>query len=96
MENTILTKYIDKIYKYALSSTFSEGEAEELSQEILLTVLVALPKLREERKFEPWLWAVAENTSRSFRQGDFREAGDSYRNGNLAAFRSSKQAAKGV
>lgn len=68
MESTILTKYIDRIYKYALSRTFSEEEAEELSQEILLNALVSLPKLREECKFEPWLWGLAENISRSFRR----------------------------
>lgn len=68
MESTILTKYIDKIYKFAISRTFSEDEADELSQEILLNAVVSLPKLREERKFEPWLWGLAENTSRSFRR----------------------------
>lgn len=68
MESTILTQYIDKIYKFALTRTFSENEAEELSQEILLNAVVSLPKLREECKFEAWLWALAENTTRSFRR----------------------------
>ena len=68
MESTILTKYIDKIYKFSLARTFSEDEAEELSQEILLSAVGALGKLREESRFEPWLWALAENTARSFRR----------------------------
>ena len=73
MDISILTDYVDRIYKFALSKSFSEDEAEELSQEILLTALTSLPKLRDESRFEPWLWSLAANTARSFRRYQGRQ-----------------------
>ena len=66
MDNRIVENYIDKVYAYSVKRTFSEDEAAELSQEILMTVIRELPKLRDETRFEPWLWGVAENVTRSF------------------------------
>ena len=43
MKPEIIAEYIDKIYAFAVKKTFSEQEAEELSQEILLTALTAFP-----------------------------------------------------
>ena len=68
MDNSKITEYLERIFKFALSKTFSTDEAEELSQEILLNAVVSLPKLRDESRFEPWLWSLAENTARSFRR----------------------------
>ena len=64
----MITDYIDRIYKFALSQTFSEDEAEELSQEILLAALSSMKNLRDERKFEPWLWRLAKNVAAGFRR----------------------------
>lgn len=66
MKQEIIAEYIDKIYAFAVKKTFSEEEAEELSQEILLTALAAFPKLKDEKRFEPWLWGVAVNTAKTF------------------------------
>ncbi len=60
--------YVDKVYAYAMKRTFSEEEAADLSQEILYTALRELPKLRDESRFEPWLWGIADNVSKSFRR----------------------------
>lgn len=68
MDTIIVEKYVDRVYGYAVKRTFSEEEAADLSQEILFTVIRELPKLREEIRFEPWLWGVAENVTRSFRR----------------------------
>lgn len=68
MKPTMIEEYVDRVYAYAVKRTFSEEEAEELSQEILFTVVKELSKLRDENKFEPWLWGVAENVTRSFRR----------------------------
>lgn len=73
MDIHIMTEYVDAIYKFALSKCFSEQEAEELSQEILLTAITALPKLRDESRFEPWLWSLAVNTARAFRRSQGRQ-----------------------
>lgn len=68
MNAEILNDYVDKVYAYAVKRTFSEEEAADLSQEILYTAVKALAKLRDESRFEPWLWGVAENVTRVFRR----------------------------
>lgn len=60
--------YIDLIYAYAVKRTFTEEEAADLSQDILYTLVKELPHLRAEDRFEPWLWSVAANVTRSFRR----------------------------
>lgn len=52
MESKILENYVERIYGWAVRHTFSDDEADELSQEILLTALKQLPKLRDESRFE--------------------------------------------
>ena len=68
MKLDIIEDYIEKIYGYAVNRTYTRDEADELSQEILLTVIRELPKLRDESRFEPWLWGVANNVAKSFRR----------------------------
>ena len=68
MNPQVLENYVERIYGYAVNRTYSRDEADELSQEILLTALQKLPKLREEDKFEPWLWGVANNVTKVFRR----------------------------
>ena len=63
-----IESYIEKVYGYAVNHTYSREEADELSQEILFTVVRELPKLRDDSKFEPWLWGVACNVTKSFRR----------------------------
>lgn len=60
--------YIEKVYGYAVNHTFSREEANELSQEILFAVVRELPKLKDDSKFEPWLWGVANNVAKAFRR----------------------------
>ncbi len=60
--------YIEKVYGYAINHTYSREEADELAQEILFTAVRELPKLRDESRFEPWLWGVARNVSNVFRR----------------------------
>ncbi|MDE7300083.1 MAG: hypothetical protein K2N94_14905, partial [Lachnospiraceae bacterium] len=73
MKQEDIAKYVDKIYVYALGKTFSETEAEELSQEILLTAIASFPKLRDQSRFEPWLWGLAANVTRNFRRSMGRQ-----------------------
>lgn len=68
MNSSILSNYIEKIYGYAINKTYTREEADELAQEILLTVIKELPKLKNENSFEPWLWGVANNTTKTFRR----------------------------
>ena len=68
MDPKKLEAYAERVYGYAVNRTYSRDEADELSQEILLTALQKLPKLREEDKLEPWLWGVANNVAKVFRR----------------------------
>jgi len=68
MNYDIIEGYIEKVYGYAINHTYSREEADELSQEILFTVVRELPNLRDASKFEPWLWGVATNVTKSFRR----------------------------
>ncbi len=73
MKPEILEDYIEKVYGFAANRTYTCDEADELSQEILLTAIRALPKLRDESRFEPWLWGVANNVAKSFRRSMGKE-----------------------
>lgn len=73
MQADKITEYVEKVYAYAVKRTYSREEADELSQEILFTVVKELPKLKDECRFEPWLWGVAENVTRSFRRKQGRQ-----------------------
>ena len=68
MEHAIIESYIEKVYGYAVNRTYSREEADELAQEILFTAVRELPRLREESRFEPWLWGIADNVTKSFRR----------------------------
>jgi RNA polymerase sigma-70 factor (ECF subfamily) len=68
MKPEILESYVEKVYGYAVNHTYSRDEADELSQEILFTAIRELPKLKDDRKFEPWLWGVANHVTQSFRR----------------------------
>lgn len=66
MKNSIIAEYTERVFAYALKRTFSYDEAEELSQEILVTAIKELPKLKNEESFEPWLWGIAGNVAKTF------------------------------
>lgn len=68
MNHDIIKGYIEKVYGYAVKRTYSSDEADELSQEILFTVVRELPRLKDKSKFEPWLWGIANNVTKSFRR----------------------------
>ncbi len=68
MKTDVISKYVEKVFAYALKRTFNYYEAEELSQEILVTAVKELPRLKNEDSFEPWLWGIAGNVTRTFRR----------------------------
>lgn len=73
MNYNILENYIDRVYGYAVKNTYSREEADELSQEILLTVMRSMPNLKDNNKFEPWLWGVAANVVKGYRRNKGRQ-----------------------
>ena len=68
MDLRIMDSYIERVYGYAINHTYSRDEADELSQEILYTAVKEFPKLKDKTKFEPWLWGIANNITKSFRR----------------------------
>lgn len=68
MKYSIIESYIEKVYGYAVNHTYSREEADELSQEILVTAVRELPNLKNKDRFEPWLWSIAKNVTKSFRR----------------------------
>jgi len=75
MDNEIFVKYINKILSFSQNRTYSQEEAEELTQEILLQAMKNVSTINDINKFEAWLWGVANNTLKSFRRdrGRIRE-----------------------
>lgn len=64
----ILGGYAERVYGYAVRRTYTRDEADELAQEILFTAVKELPRLRDEGRFEPWLWGIAGNVTKTFRR----------------------------
>ena len=64
----IIESYVENVYGYAINHTYSREEADELAQKILFTAICELHRLRDESKFEPWLWGIASNVTKSFRR----------------------------
>jgi RNA polymerase sigma-70 factor, ECF subfamily len=61
--NEIVNRYGDKIYKIALGITRNPSHAEDVLQEVFVTLLQKLDSFHEDSKFSTWLYRVAANTS---------------------------------
>ncbi len=61
--NEIVNRYDNKIYGLALKITRNNNDAEEVLQEVFLTILKKLDTFREESKFSTWLYRIAANES---------------------------------
>ncbi|MGQ0792496.1 MAG: RNA polymerase sigma factor [Deltaproteobacteria bacterium] len=59
----IVNRYSDKIYRLAYRITQSQGDAEEVLQEVFITLMKNMGKFRSESKFGTWLYRVALNTT---------------------------------
>ena len=73
MQAEMLENYLERICVWARGRTFSEEEAEELAQEITYQAVAGLARLRDESRFEPWLWGVASNCAKAFRRRKGKE-----------------------
>jgi RNA polymerase sigma-70 factor (ECF subfamily) len=59
----IFNRYVDKIYGISLRITRNPARAEEVLQEVFLTLIKKADTFRGEAKFSSWLYRVAVNTS---------------------------------
>lgn len=60
---TLVNRYSDKIMRLALRITHNEIDAEEVLQNVFLTMVEKLHTFRGESKFSSWLYRVALNAS---------------------------------
>lgn len=61
-----VTSHAEQVYAWALRRTFTPEEAADLAQDILLTALQELPRLRDDSLFEPFLWGIAKRVTWRF------------------------------
>jgi RNA polymerase sigma-70 factor (ECF subfamily) len=61
--NEIVNRYTDTIYRIALRIINNPSDAEEVLQEVFVTLIKKLDTFREESKFSTWLYRVVVNTS---------------------------------
>jgi RNA polymerase sigma-70 factor, ECF subfamily len=61
--NEIVNRYGDKIYRTALRITHNPIDAEDVLQEVFITLIEKLDTFRGESKFSTWVYRVAANAS---------------------------------
>ncbi|GIW46186.1 MAG: RNA polymerase sigma factor [Deltaproteobacteria bacterium] len=59
----LLNRYLDRIYRCALRITRNQSDAEEVVQEVFLTLVKKLDTFRGESKFSSWLYRITINAS---------------------------------
>lgn len=75
--NKLVMLYQEKIYNIALGYVKQEDEAKDLAQDIFITVYQKIDKLRDDNKFNGWIYQIAFNHCRNrykklSRRGFFR------------------------
>lgn len=63
--NRLVLIYQTRIYNMALNYVKNAEEAKDLTQDIFVNVYRAIPTLREESKFQAWLYKIAVNKCRN-------------------------------
>jgi RNA polymerase sigma-70 factor (ECF subfamily) len=62
--NVLYHMYVDRVYRYLLARTSSAEDAADLTQQVFLQALDALPKYRERSlPFAAWLFRIARNVT---------------------------------
>jgi RNA polymerase sigma-70 factor (ECF subfamily) len=64
---TLYERYLDRIYAYLRARTATEEDAADLTQQVFLRALAALPRRRgHEESFAAWLFRIAHNAAVDF------------------------------
>src|SRR3972149_2999675 len=70
---SILEQCQEKLYYYALKMTGDTADAEEVLQEVFVTILQKIGTLREPGSFLPWVFTIAKNLCYLKLRGRMRE-----------------------
>jgi len=54
-------RYVQRVYRYCLYRTSSSADAEDVTAQIFLAALEALPRYRRDGHFAGWLFSIARN-----------------------------------
>ncbi len=59
---TLFERYFDRVFRYVFSRTHNRQVAEDLTGQIFLKILEALPRYHNHRQLPAWIFAIARNT----------------------------------
>ncbi len=76
--NRLATEHMKTVFGYAFSRLSDPNEAEILASDILYALLKSAPNLRDESKFYPFLWRIAENTFANYLRGKHSSLSDEF------------------
>lgn len=62
-QRRLILAYQDRIAGFVYTIIGSTADIDDLTQQVLLRMLAGLPKLREDARFEAWLFRLARNVS---------------------------------
>jgi len=65
---TLINQYRQRLYSYLCRMVSDSEAAKDLFQDVIVNVLKALPKYREQRKFSNWLFSIAHNLAMNYIQ----------------------------
>lgn len=67
----LFDRYFDRIFKYVFSRTNNRQVAEDLTSQIFLKILEALPRYQNQNSFTAWIFKIARNTLISYFRFNF-------------------------
>ncbi len=76
--NRLAAEHMKTVFGYAFSRLSNPNEAETLASDILYALLKSAPNLRDESKFYPFLWRIAENTFANYLRGKHPPSSDEF------------------
>jgi RNA polymerase sigma-70 factor (ECF subfamily) len=59
----LVHRYLNSVYAFIYRYVESEGDAEDLTQDVFLSVWKNLDRFDEQKKFKAWILTIAKNTS---------------------------------
>src|SRR3982750_1601555 len=58
---TLIARYHDYVYNISYKMLWNIADAQDITQEILITVITKLDSFKQERAFKTWLFRIAKN-----------------------------------
>ncbi len=62
----LIKKYLKPIYNFAYKNVGNTADAEDITQEVFVKIWKNIKKFDQTKKFKPWIFQIAKNTSIDF------------------------------